>query len=167
MKKIYILLTRLPNPSSKWIGLLTNSYYSHTSIGLEEDKDVFYSFVHKGFRVERLSWYQKNLDVACQIYEMNVSEKTYEWIKSIIQYFLYRKEQFQYNAMGAVMCLLHIPYHRRRNYYFCSQFVAEVLKEAKVLRLKKKTTCYRPSDFASMKEFRLVYHGRISKIDRA
>lgn len=167
MKKIYILLTRIPTKGSKWIGLLTHSYYSHTSIGLEEDQDTFYSFAHKGFRVERLSWYQEHLDVACQIYEMNVSEKAYDWIKSIIQYFLYRKEKFQYNAMGAVMCLLHIPYHRRKNYFFCSQFVAEVLKEAKVIRLKKKSTRYRPVDFSMMKQCKLIYHGRVSRLQRA
>lgn len=161
-RKIYILLTRLPDQASKWIGFMSHSYYSHASIGLEENQDTFYSFVHSGFRVEKLSWYRSHgKNFPCQVYELDVTEKTYDRIKSLIMFFVTRREQFQYNAMGAVMCCLHMPYKKRRNYYFCSQFVAEVLKEAKALRVRKQTNRMRPGDFAHLKELKLLYHGRL------
>ncbi len=53
-RKIYILLTRLSDNASKAIGILTNSYYTHASIGLEEDLNTFYSFVTKGFKIEKM-----------------------------------------------------------------------------------------------------------------
>jgi hypothetical protein len=44
-RKIYILLTRLPNFGSKFLTLVTGFYYTHASIGLDEDMNTFYSFV--------------------------------------------------------------------------------------------------------------------------
>lgn len=52
-KKIYILLTRFPDNDSKTIEFLTNSFYTHASIGLEDDLNTFYSFVTKGFMIEK------------------------------------------------------------------------------------------------------------------
>lgn len=52
-RKVYVLLTRFPDNGSKTIGFYTNFYYTHASIGLDEDMDTFYSFVKKGFFVEK------------------------------------------------------------------------------------------------------------------
>lgn len=54
-KKIYILFTRFPDNGSKVIEALTGCYYPHASIGLEEDWNTFYSFVTKGFIVEKIT----------------------------------------------------------------------------------------------------------------
>lgn len=48
-RKIYILLTRFHGFASKAIRCFTGYRYSHTSIGLDEDMNTFYSFVNKGF----------------------------------------------------------------------------------------------------------------------
>lgn len=76
-RKIYILLTRLCDNGSKAIGFLTSSYYTHASLGLEEDLNTFYSFVTKGFMIEKISKYiRPDRDpYPCVLYEMEVSQK--------------------------------------------------------------------------------------------
>ena len=52
-KKILLLLSKFSDFKSRAIGFLTGFYFTHASIGLGEDKNTFYSFVDKGFIVER------------------------------------------------------------------------------------------------------------------
>ena len=52
-RKLFILLTRFPNNSSVFLEFVTGFHYTHASIGLEEDRNIFYSFVLKGFIVIR------------------------------------------------------------------------------------------------------------------
>ena len=44
-RKLYILLTRFPGKTAIAIHALTRCYYTHASIGLEEDLNTFYSIV--------------------------------------------------------------------------------------------------------------------------
>lgn len=57
--KINILLTRFPDNGSKAISFFKRSFYTHASIGLGEDLNTFYSFVWKGFLVEKVTRYVK------------------------------------------------------------------------------------------------------------
>ena len=77
-RKIYILLTRFHDFGSKMVRCLTGYKYSHTSIGLDEDMNTFYSFVCKGFIVEKITRYVKpdRKPFACQIYELSVTENS-------------------------------------------------------------------------------------------
>ena len=56
-RKISILLTRFPDNGSRAVSMLTRFYYTHASIGLDEDMNTFYSFVTKGFLVEKVTRY--------------------------------------------------------------------------------------------------------------
>jgi hypothetical protein len=76
-KKIYILLTRLPNTAAPIIEAMTGSYYTHTSIGLEEDMNTFYSFGFKGFVAEKITQRVRpdKTPFPCQLYELDKAEK--------------------------------------------------------------------------------------------
>ena len=56
-RKITILLTQYPTAMASVLQWLTDFPYTHTSIGLEEDRNTFYSFVKKGFIVEKITRY--------------------------------------------------------------------------------------------------------------
>ena len=56
-KNIYILLTNFHDGGSKLLHFITGNKYTHASIGFEEDINTFYSFVYKGFLVEKISKY--------------------------------------------------------------------------------------------------------------
>ena len=58
-RKIFILLTKFYDTGSKLLRFATGTYYTHASIGLEEDMNTFYSFVLKGFIEEKITRYNK------------------------------------------------------------------------------------------------------------
>ena len=137
-KKVYVLLTRFPDTGSKWIQAFTGFYYTHASIGLEEDMNTFYSFVTKGFIVEDINRY----------------------VKRIIQYYVRKKEELAYTKVGLVFSLMRIPF-KRKHKFICSQFVAHVLKRAKAAKLKKFSVLYLPGDLKKLTELKLVFEGNL------
>lgn len=164
-KKIYILLTRFPDAGSKVIEAFTGFPYTHASIGLGEDLNTFYSFVAKGFIVEEITRYAKpgRPLCPCQLYELEVSARVYAAVKRVLQIFLMNKGHLHYTRLGVFFCLLRIP-HRQKNHYFCSQFVAEVLKHSRAARLRASTTLYRPGDFRHLPGMRLHFQGTLQSM---
>lgn len=166
-KKIYILLTRFPDRGSKVLEFLTGCHYCHASIGLGEDLNHFYSFQRKGFIIEEITRYLKpNRDpFACQLYQLDVTDKIYSKVKGLLEHFAARKNQMHYSNLGVVLSLMRIPY-KRRHHYFCSQFVAEVLLRSQAAKLKKSTTLYLPGDLRKLAGIQLVFHGNMRDFAR-
>lgn len=162
-KTIYVLLTRFPDGGSKAISALTCSYYTHASIGFEEDMNTFYSFVNKGFIVEDLSRYANKPGrepFPCQLYEIQVTERIYNAAKKIVSRFEDNKKHMKYTVFGVAMCMFNVKYHKNRS-YFCSHFVAEVLKRSKAVNLKKDTSLYFPKDLKKVDGLKLGFTGNL------
>ena len=167
-RKIYILLTQFPGWNSRAIQLWTRFPYTHASLGLEEDLNTFYSFVYKGFIVERITRYNKpgRKPFPCALYCLDVPDHIYWNTKQLVQSFQSNRTSLHYSRLGVVMGLiLRIPF-RRKNHYFCSQFVAEVLSRCRAMRLKKDTTLYLPKDFSRSGELSLVFRGDLLQMAR-
>ena len=159
-RKLYILLTRFPGKTAMAIHAMTGCYYTHSSIGLEEDMNTFYSVVGKGLIVEKITRYVRpdRDPFPCQLYELEVSEKVYQTVKVLLEESVQNKSRYHYSKLGVVLCLLRIPF-KRQYHYFCSQFVAETLMIAQAARLKKDSTLYYPGDFQRMPGMRLHFQG--------
>ncbi len=159
-RKVYILLTRFPDNGSKTIGFYTNFYYTHASIGLDEDMNTFYSFVKKGFFVEKITKYVKNdrEPFPCQLYEVSVSQKKYDYLKEMLYTFEIRKNIYRYSYIGVIAALFHFPIVQR-NKFFCSHFVAEMLHRNKIVRLKKSSALYFPCDLNKLPELSKIFEG--------
>ena len=162
-RKIYLLLTRFPDKGSKVIGMLTGGYYVHASIGLEEDLNTFYSFVSKGFIVEKISRYVKpdRPPFPCQLYELKVTEVVYHRIKEALAHFVEFKGILYYSKLGLILSLLHIPYKRNRFGFFCTQFVADILRHSGAVKLTHKSTCYFSEDLKGLPGMKLHYQGNL------
>lgn len=162
MKKIYILLTRFPDRGAKVLEFFTRFHYCHAAIGLGEDLNHFYSFKHKGFIIEEITRYLRpdRIPFACQLYMLEVPDHTYDRIKALIIGFRGKKEQMRYSNLGLVLSVMRIPF-KRRHHYFCSQFVAEVLKRSHAAKLKKSATLYLPGDLRKLSGVRLIFHGNL------
>ncbi len=159
-KKIYILMTQYPGYNARFLKWYTRFPYTHVSVGFEDDMDTFYTFIGKGFLVESIRKYEKpdRPSFPCALYEISVTEQTYNHLKALIKTYKARKERLKYSTLGLVFSFLKIPY-RRKDHYFCSQFVAEVLQKSQVLKLKKKSTLYFPKDISKHKELKLIFVG--------
>lgn len=159
-KKLYILLSQYARIDAKFLSWSTRFPYSHASLGLEEDMDTFYTFVTKGFLVESITKYEKpgRDSFRCALYELEVSEEVYNRVKEKILDFKDNKENFKYSTLGLILCYLKIPLYRKDR-YFCSHFVAEVLQDCGAVQLKKKSTLYFARDISKIDGVKLVYQG--------
>ena len=161
--KITILLIQYPDPMATFMTRWTRFRYTHATIGLGEDLNTFYSFVHKGFIVEKVTRYLKpdRDPFPCALYEITVPPSIYRRIKKMLLAYAARKQQLRYTQLGLVLALmLRIPY-KRRDHYFCSQFVAEVLQRGRAAHLPRKSMLYFPKDFHKLKETNLVFTGNL------
>lgn len=161
-RKIYLLLIRFPDTGSKLIHALTGFGYTHASVGLDEDLNTFYSFVVKGFIVEKIDRYVKpnRTPFPCRLYELEVSQRVYDRVKAIVRTFEIHQNELEYSRMGVLMGLCHIPYKKRFK-YFCSQFVAEVLQLSCAVTLQRDSNLYFPDDLRRLPGMKLDYQGNL------
>lgn len=167
-RKIFILISRFSDNGTRIIEPLIGCYYPHTSIGLEEDLNVFYSFVTKGFIVEEITRYVKpeREPYPCRLYELEVSEAVYNRVKNILENFVENKSIWRYTKLGVALSLLRIPYKRDRYSYFCSQFVADVLQTSGAAKLRKKSQHCFSSDIIELPTLKLQFEGDMKTMIR-
>lgn len=67
-------------------------------------------------------------------------------IKEQIAEFKQHQDEFHYTRLGVVCCFLKISF-KRDKHYFCSQFVAELLKNADAISMKRASSLYLPNHF--------------------
>ena len=155
-KFLYVLLIRTNTIFSRIIHVLTGSRFTHASVGLDVGCEQLYSFARKGtymplpdgFVNEQLNsgLIAKCYDCPCAMYRVEIM--------------LRDPKKFKYSCIGPIFCFFHRPYEHGRN-YFCSQFVADVLRETGAVQLHKSPSLYHPNDFTKMQELKLEYEGTI------
>lgn len=166
MRTVFILLTKHNDLLAKGFNFLTFTKYSHVSIAIEDESNHFFSFVTRGgFYLERPFMSKKAHKKAreCALYKLNVSEEIYQMIKTNIQAFQSNAHRYRYSFLGLVLCLLNISY-RRKYFYFCSQFVSELLKKSGAIQVEKQTTLFLPDDFRYEKNLELCFKGTIGEL---
>lgn len=170
-KKIYVMLSQTGTCFSRMIKFYTGYNYNHTSIALDRDLKELYSFGRRtlnfpfspGFVKEEINGgifkiYEKT---TCRVYELPVTEEEYNEVKRIIDSFYDEYDKYKYSFLGILAIMLHIP-HQRRYRFVCSQFVAYVLKEGKVIDFDKPVSLIKPEDFDTIDKGQVVYTGLLS-----
>lgn len=144
MKSVTVLLTKYSDIISCIVYHIGGKGYTHASLGLNDG--YFYSFNYRGFCIETLEKHRKRGIEKCLVYELQVSEDNYQKIKERLTQVEAEKEKYKYTRTGLLMAILNIPF-KWKYHYFCSQFVAELLKECGGIPLKKKSNRYLPNHF--------------------
>ena len=165
---IYIILVRYPDAFSKAFRFLSRGRYNHVSIGLSGSDGTFYSYVATGFRKEFPQKHPtfKGEEIPCKLYGLEISDETHRVAKAVLEDHADQAHRFKYSKIGLLLCLLRIVY-KRKNEYFCSQFVSEVLGQLQAVPLAKHSALYLPDDFMKMKELRLRFTGYLSELVNA
>lgn len=166
-KKIYLLLTDTGTLFSKLIKCYTKKPYNHASIAFDGELSTVYSFGRKkpknpflcGFVQEDMlsDWFRR---ANCAIYSLTVTEAQFYQIKSYIRELEIQKELYRYNLLGVLGVLFNKPIERK-NAFFCSQFVATVLKQCNVIDFKKNVSLIKPHELPYTAAFQLVYEGKL------
>lgn len=143
MKEITILWTRYSDWFSSLVYWASGQPYTHASLCLEEKQGIYYSFNFHGFCEETLEKHRRRGVEQSLSCVLAVSDQAYQRIQARVEEFKRRRNLYRYTRLGVFFCLLRIPFLWRRH-YFCSQFVAEVLKQSGALPLSREAQLYLP-----------------------
>lgn len=144
MKTIAIVLTRYTDWLSRLTMLFGGGGYTHVSLALSETMETMYSFNFKGFSCETIAKYKRHGVKKSRSYLLQVPDAAYEQLLLRIRRFEKHRDRYRYSKLGVFLCYFRIPFQAEGK-YFCSQFVAEALTQAGVLRLKRKPALYLPN----------------------
>lgn len=174
-KNIYLVLSRTGTWLSNLISLFTEGKYIHSSISFDSSFTKMYSFGRTnpdnpfsgGFVQESLydGVYKKFSRSECVIYKLEVTEEQYDILKNEIEGFLEKKDEYKYNFLGLFGVLFNQPV-KRKNYYFCTQFVSEILIKSGVYDTDKNPALIKPDDLFSIENKDLIYEGFINQCFR-
>lgn len=170
---IYLVFTRTGTWLSKVICKLSHIEYPHSSISFDDSFTKMYSFGRKnpdnpfsgGFVEENLheGIFRKYPGCKCLIYKVAVSEEQYLQIREQIKGFLQEKDKYWYNLLGLIGVMINKPI-KRKNRYFCSQFVSQLLMDSGVFHSDKVPELIRTDDLLAIENKELIYEGPVDGV---
>ncbi|MCL2806812.1 MAG: hypothetical protein FWD27_01400 [Coriobacteriia bacterium] len=165
-RDVFVLLTKHSDNFSLFILFLIRGYYSHASIGFDDEKGKFYSFTRRGFHIEEPEKIcQKRKNVKCALYKISVSQEDYDEMKKHLASFHDSCKIWKYDVPGVLMAAVRFPYWKRKYRRFCSQFVAEILEPAEEARLHKRSSIVFPDDFARFSKTGPMFRGTLEGLN--
>jgi inositol transport system substrate-binding protein len=141
-KTISVLFSTYTDFISRLIGLRSGFKCTHVSISLDENDEYFYAFNTKGFRKEYPKKHKRRTKENMCL-RLQVTENQYKTICNRIKKFERKQKKYSYDYLGIILCLFRL-HRQKKQKYFCSSFVAELLEKAKVVQLKKTSQRYLP-----------------------
>jgi hypothetical protein len=152
-KQVYLLLTNTGSFLTKLIKLYTQKPYNHASIAIDSQLSEVYSFGRKTVRNPFIGGFVKE-DVKaglfkqadCVIYSITVTEEQIQKLNHMFKKFEAKKKDYRYNFLGLFGVMFNIPI-KRKNAFFCSQFVAFLLKESNIIDFDKPLSLITPMIF--------------------
>ena len=115
---------------------------THVSISLDDKDEYFYAFNTKGFRKEYPRKH-RNRTANNTCLRLKVTESQYNTIRNRLNKFERRKNKYSYDYWGIALALFRLQ-RKKKEKYFCSSFMAELLSKANVIQLQRKSTRYLP-----------------------
>lgn len=164
---IYIVLTKTGTLLSKAIGMYTGKEMNHASIAFDEGLFDMYSFGRRqlnnplsgGFlREDAESGLFETAD--CVIYRCRVSTYQYLEMEKIVHYMYCNRERYKYNFIGLFGVMMQREVRRERA-YFCSQFVATLLKIGG-LKIYQNPALMTPDCIAQLPYLEQIFAGKLA-----
>lgn len=78
----------------------------------------------------------------------------------MIQHYKDEEDAYGYNLIGMIGVLMRLDITRERS-YFCSQFVAEAMKQSRIHLWDRPSSAVTPHDFFQHPAFEIVYEGML------
>lgn len=197
-KNIYVVLSSTGTLASKMIKLMTDSKYAHASISLDKKLNDMYSFARKKRHNPFNAGYVKE-DITSgvfadmpkteiAVFELSVYAEQYYNIESKLNEFWDKRDLLKYNIFALEMLIMSgrkmkryddvIDYYNNKlekmnqsgyEYYFCSQFVTEILEENGIKLFDKPASVVVPNDYYDVlkSEAKLIYEGLANQYQKS
>lgn len=166
-KRVYVLLTDTGTLFTRTIKLYTRKPYNHASIAFDENLTRVYSFGRKspsnpfvgGFVIESVNegLFQ---NASCAIYCLKINEFDYYRMRQYIKKIEVQKDSYRYNLIG-LFAVIFNKQIKREKAFFCSQFVASVLKQSAMVDFNTPLSLVTPYDLQVSENLELVFQGKL------
>lgn len=170
-KKIYIVVSQTGTILSRIIKVVTGDAYNHASISMDCNMRKMYSFGRKhpynpiwgGLVMEspRFGTFKRFSGTQAVILCLTVDEEQYEQIEEYLKWMYNNRANYHYNYIGLFLALFHKPY-KHKNWYYCSEFVREILARFNVASEEMFEEIIKPVHFLNLPEANVVYRGRLA-----
>lgn len=167
VKRIYLLFTDTGTVFTKTIKLYTRKPYNHASISFDEELTQLYSFGRKNPRNPLIGGFVKEnineglfKNATCAVYCLPVETADYYRMQHYISRIEAQKEYYRYNLIGLFAIILNMQL-KRENAFFCSEFVASVLKQSDAIDFNTPLSLVAPHDLQTLENLELVYQGKL------
>lgn len=166
-KKIYIVLTQTGTITSRIIKFLTGAKYNHSSISLNPDLKLMYSFgrinpynaFRGGFVHESSDFgtFKRFSNTKAIVLEIEVDDETHKSITDTLEAMYESRNEYHYNYLGLWAAAFRI--HRTKdNCFYCSEMIKEILIKHNIEGADKLPSIVHPMDFCSIPH-NIVYDG--------
>ncbi len=169
-KQIYIVISQTGTVLSRILKLITGARYNHASISLSPTLRKMYSFgrLHPynpfwgGFVTEspNCGTFKRFSNTTIAVLAVDISTENYENLRLNIEHMLKEKRKYRYNYLGLYLAALHIIY-TKRNRYYCSEFVREILKKYEIKGADGLNSIVQPIHFLCLPHS-TVFTGKLS-----
>lgn len=169
-QRLFIIISQTGTLLSNILRLITGAKYNHVSIGLYDDLDKMYSFgrlnpynpFHGGFVIEspHSGTFKrfKNTDVI--VLSLDVGYEKHGEIFDFVEDMCSHRKKYHYNYFGLIFASLHIVV-RRRNRYYCSEFVRDILRKFNIEGSYEMNSIVLPIDFLNLPFANIIYEGKL------
>lgn len=169
-KKIYIVLSQTGSIVAKLIKLFTRKEFSHASISLTKDLEWMYSFgrrhpynpVWGGFVRESPSFgtMKRFSDSNIAVLEVEVTPEKLEGIRNTVTQMLINQHRYKYNYIGLFKAGVKLYHPKREYYYYCSEFVREILVMNNIAGAETLPELIHPVHFLNL-PYNIIYRGKL------
>lgn len=169
-KEIYIVLTQTGTILSRILKALTNAQYNHSSISLEDDLSIMYSFGRLfpynpfwgGFVKESTSsgTFKRFSKTEATVLKVSVSPQKYEKMHDYLTEMYKNKKQYHYNYSALFLALFGIVVRKEKSYY-CSEFVRDFLIQFDIVPQEYLPSIVKPIDFFKISDSEKIYTGKL------
>lgn len=167
--KIYVVLSQTGTLLSRIIKRRTKADYCHSSLSLVSDLSVMYSFgrkfPHNAFwgtfvkESPHFGTFKRFKNTEVRVLEVEVGEEKYAEIQNFVMNMWENKRKYHYNYLGLWLAGVNVV-HKRKNRFYCSEFVAHVLSECGVVEKDFFKDIIQPVDFLGIPH-REIYRGKL------
>lgn len=172
MQKIYIMLSKTNTIFCSLIQTYTKEPYAHVSLLFSDDYLYGYSFSRKKvnnpfigglMKEDYFRWVAAFPETECLMYSMEVTDAQYHALYSLTLDYYQDKNRYKYHLLGVIGHLFKIKVPLK-NRYFCSQFVATLLRDTDILHFDKDPLFMTALDFKDHPRLDLIYEGNLMSL---
>ncbi len=173
-RQLYIVISQTGTILSRVLKLFTGAEYNHASVSVSEDLKQMYSFGRRhpynpfwgGFVKESIhsGTFKRFYKTKAVVLAVDIDEQKYIQLCELLKEMHSNRKIYRYNYLGVCLAAFRIAY-KKRNCYYCSEFVKDVLLKGGVDGAETLRPIVQPIHFFTIPHKQL-YCGRLNEYSR-